>query len=75
MIGTGDIFHNSYLSWPGQLISEIALKNVLLVGDPSQELVKKALESGLEVRHSEPLRVNGLPVGTTLFRIKGACTS
>ncbi|CAN2189130.1 SF2_C_SNF domain containing protein [Candidatus Nanopelagicaceae bacterium] len=72
MIGSGDIFHNSYLAWPGQLISEIALKNVLLVGDPSQELVKKALESGLEVRHSEPSRVNGLPLGTTIFRIKGA---
>lgn len=71
MIGSGDIFHNSYTSWPTHLVSEVALKNVLLIGDPNQELIKKALESGLEVRHSEPLRVNNLPIGTTIFRSKG----
>jgi superfamily II DNA or RNA helicase len=72
MIGSGDIFHNSYMVWPQQLLSEISLKSVLLIGDPSQELIKKALESGLEVRHSEPLRIKNLPIGTTIFRTKGS---
>ena len=71
MIGSGDVFHNSYLAWPHQLLTEISLTNVLLIGDPTQELVAKALESGLEVRHSEPSRANNLPRGTTIFRAKG----
>ncbi len=71
MIGSGDVFHNSYLVWPHQLLAEISLTDVLLIGDPTQELVAKALESGLEVRHSEPSRGNNLPRGTTIFRGKG----
>jgi superfamily II DNA or RNA helicase len=71
VIGSGDVFHNSFLVWPENILSEISLKSVLLVGNPNQALIKRALESGLEVRHSEPIRVNNLPLGTTLFRTKG----
>lgn len=72
IIGSGDIFHNSYIAWPHQLLQQISLQKVLMIGDPTQELIKNALESGLEARHSEPLRANNLPLGTTLFRTKGS---
>ena len=72
IIGTGDVFHNSYIAWPEHACKEIAVKSVLFIGDPDQGLIKKALESGLEVRHSEPERFNNLPVGTTIFRSKSS---
>jgi len=72
MIGSGDLFHNSFLTWPEQTVANLALSDILLIGDPNQELIKRALHSGLELRHSEPDRSSNLPIGTTLFRSKGS---
>lgn len=67
----GDIFHSNNVDWPTDLVGQVFITQVLLIGNPEPKLVADSIESGIETRHLEPIRLQGIATGVTLFRSRG----
>ncbi len=70
-VGNGDVYFNPESSWDDELVFELHLSKILFIGNPDQLTLKKAIDTGLEVRQSSPARFNNLPKGHTLFHQGG----
>ena len=65
---TGDIYYSPKPSWPSELIAEIQPSQILIIGQPSRELVDLAITTGAELKHLEPDRPGLILQGSTFFR-------
>lgn len=67
----GDIYYVAKVSWPTDFVNQLLVGQILLIGSPAPDLVAKAIESGITIKHFEPTRISNIPFGTTLFKKHG----
>ena len=65
---SGDIYYSPNPAWPAELIAEIEPTQILIIGQPTDEVVNAAKATGAEIKHYEPERAGLIPLGSTFFR-------
>lgn len=65
---TGDIYYLPSLTWPEKLVNEIEPQEILIIGEPTEEIVSFAKSTGAYIKHYQPERTFRTPIGCTFFR-------
>lgn len=65
---SGDLYYSPSRLWPAELITEIQPSQILIIGEPTTEVVASAKATDAELKHYEPERSGQFPLGSTFFR-------